>query len=59
MTPEPSTLTQIQILEGQLIWLRAQSCDFNRFNDTLRKGYAAQADAIRLQLEQLKRKLTP
>lgn len=48
---------QLQILEGRLTWLVAQSCDFNRFNDTLRKGYMAQADAVRIQIEQLKRNL--
>lgn len=58
MTQEPSTQDQIQTLEGQLKWLRAKSCDFNRFNDTLRKGYAAQADALIIQIERLKRTLT-
>lgn len=48
---------QLQTLEGRLTWLRVNACDFNRYNDTLRKGYAAQADAVRIQIEQLKREV--
>lgn len=55
----PSIPQQLTILEGRLVWLHAQASDFIRHNDTLRKGYAAQADAVRTQIEQLKRKLKP
>jgi hypothetical protein len=55
MTPAPCTATQLHILEGRLLWLSDQASNFIRHNDTLRKGYAAQADAVRLQIEQLKR----
>lgn len=54
----PSTAQQLIILEGRLIWFNTQAADFIRHNATLRKGYAAQADAVRIQIEQLKRKLT-
>lgn len=54
----PSIPQQLTILEGRLAWLHAQASDFIRHNDTLRKGYAAQTDAVRIQIEQLKRKLT-
>lgn len=55
----PSIPQQLNILEGRLAWLHAQASDFIRHNATLRKGYAAQADAVRIQIEQLKRKLKP
>ncbi len=55
----PSIPQQLTILEGRLVWLHAQASDFIRHNATLRKGYAAQADAVRIQIEQLKRKLKP
>lgn len=51
----PSTAQQLTILEGRLVWLHAQASDFIRHNATLRKGYAAQADAVRIQIEQIKR----
>ena len=51
----PSPVQQLQVLEGRLIWLTAQASDFIRHNDTLRKGYAAQADAVRIQIERLQR----
>lgn len=54
----PNTAQQLQILEAKLDWFKTQAGDFIRHNDTLRKGYAAQADAARIQIEQLKRKLT-
>lgn len=54
----PSTAQQLTILEGRLAWLHAQASDFIRHNATLRKGYAAQADAVRLQIEKLKRTLS-
>ena len=55
----PSPLVQLQILEDRLIWLNEQASNFIRHNATLRKGYAAQADAVRIQIERLKRKLKP
>ena len=58
MTPAPCTATQLHILEERLTWLSAQASDFIRHNDTLRKGYAAQADAVRLKIERLKRTMT-
>ena len=54
----PSPLQQLQILEARLIWLNDQASNFIRHNDTLRKGYAAQADAVRIQIERLKRTMT-
>ena len=51
-------IKQLQILEGCLMWLTAQASDFIRHNATLRKGYAAQADAVRIQIERLQRTLT-
>jgi hypothetical protein len=52
-------IKQLQILEGRLIWLNDQAANFIRHSDTLRKGYAAQADAVRIQIERLQRKLKP
>ena len=54
----PSPAQQLQILEARLIWLNDQASNFIRHNDTLRKGYAAQADAVRIQIERLKRTMT-
>lgn len=56
MNPNPSQ--QLQILEARLIWLNDQAANFIRHSDTLRKGYAAQADAVRIQIERLKRTIT-
>jgi hypothetical protein len=56
---ELPAVKQLQILEGRLIWLSAQASDFIRHNATLRKGYAAQADAVRIQIERLQRTLKP
>ena len=50
-----SPAQQLQILEAWLIWLNDQASNFIRHNATLRKGYAAQADAVRIQIERLKR----
>jgi hypothetical protein len=55
---ELPAVKQLQILEGRLIWLNAQASDFIRHNATLRKGYAAQADAVRIQIERLQRTMT-
>jgi hypothetical protein len=52
-------IKQLQILEARLIWLNDQASNFIRHSDTLRKGYAAQADAVRIQIERLKRTITP
>lgn len=52
-------IKQLQILEARLIWLNDQAANFIRHSDTLRKGYAAQADAVRIQIERLQRKLKP
>jgi hypothetical protein len=54
----PSPAQQMQILEARLIWLNDQAANFIKHNDTLRKGYAAQADAVRIQIERLKRTMT-
>ncbi len=51
----PSPAQQLQILEDRLIWLNDQASNFIRHNATLRKGYAAQADAVRIQIERLQR----
>lgn len=51
-------IDQLLCLEARLVWLNSQASDFIRYNATLRIGYAAQADAVRTQIEQLKRKLT-
>jgi len=48
-------IKQLQILEARLIWLNDQAANFIRHNATLRKGYAAQADAVRIQIERLQR----